>query len=106
MTFNERRNILGSVSGVEKAGYRLHNINYSGQKGGYSVQLLRKSIWPAQYFTPTSYSWQYNYIISLDFNPSGELIAINDSCDKCLIVDVNTGSYVYHLDTVGGYQSN
>ena len=104
MTFNERRNILGSVFGGEKVGYRLHNINYSAQKGRYSVQLLRKSKWPAQYFTPPEYFSNKSYITSLDFNPSGELVAMTDNCNKCLIVDVNTDSYIYHLNMFGGYE--
>ena len=104
MTFNERRNILGSVFGGEKVGYRLHNINYSAQKGRYSVQLLRKSKWPAQYFTPPEYFSNKSYITSLDFNPSGELVAMTDNCNKCLIVDVNTDSYIYHLNMFRGYE--
>ena len=98
VAFNERRNILGSASGGKKIGYRLHNIDYSGQKGGYSVHLLRRSKWPAQYYTTPKYpSYHDNYITSLDFNPSGELIATTDLLNKCLIADVNTASHIYRL---------
>ena len=51
VTFNARRNILGSISLGGKIAYHLHSIEYSGQKGGYSAQLLRKSKWQAQYST-------------------------------------------------------
>ena len=99
VAFNERRNILGSVPGGKKIGYRLHSIDYSGQKGGYSVHLLRKSKWPAQYYTTPEYPlWHDNYITSLDFNPSGELIATTDLVNKCLIADVNTASHIYRLN--------
>mgnify|MGYP000937290503 FL=1 len=98
VTFSERRNILGSICGGNKVGYRLHKIEYSGQKGRHSVQMLRKSIWPAQYFIPQRYFEHTNYITGLDFNPSGELVAVTDTCDKYLIVDVNTESHIYYLD--------
>ena len=49
VTFNARRNILGSIPVGGKNSYHLHSIGYSGQKGGYNVQLLRKSKWYAQY---------------------------------------------------------
>lgn len=43
ITFNARRNILGSVSVGGEIAYHLHNIEYPGQKGSPRVQLLRKS---------------------------------------------------------------
>ena len=51
MAFNARRSLLGSIPVGGKIAYHLHSIGYSGQKGSYSAQLLRKSQWKAQYGT-------------------------------------------------------
>ena len=45
---------------------------------------------------------QDNHITSFDFNPSGELVVTIDFDGKCLLADVNTDSYIYHLDMDGG----
>ena len=37
-------------------------------------------------------------ITGLDFNPAGELVATIDNDGICLISDVNTGNYNYHLE--------
>ena len=34
----------------------------------------------------------------LDFSPNGEIIATSDFSGTCLISDINTGSYRFHLD--------
>jgi len=49
MSFNARRNILATISLGGKIAYHLHSIEYTGQKDSYSVQLLRKSKWYAEY---------------------------------------------------------
>ena len=36
-------------------------------------------------------------ITGLDFNPAGESVATIDDSGVCLISDVNTGNYSYHL---------
>ena len=38
-----------------------------------------------------------NWIAGLDFNPNGELAATIDYYGTCLISDVNTDSYRFHL---------
>ena len=48
VTFNARRNILGSICLQGKIAYHLHGIHYSGRTGGYSAQLFRKSKWHEQ----------------------------------------------------------
>ena len=48
------------------------------------------------------HSYQENSISSLDFNRSGEFVATIDCFGKCLVADVNTDSYYYHLDLEGG----
>lgn len=109
VTFNPRRNILGSIPVGAKTTYHLHSIEYCGQKGSYSVQLLRKSKWHAQYSTAEgkwyfnvriqwSPSHQDNTISSLDFNSSGEIVATIDRNGACLVSDVNTDSCCFHME--------
>ena len=43
------------------------------------------------------YLYLGNYITGLDFNPNGEIVATIDSSGVCLISDVNTDSYRFHL---------
>ena len=38
-----------------------------------------------------------NYITSLDFNPNGESVATIDKYGVCLISDLSTNSYHFHL---------
>lgn len=47
--------------------------------------------------------YQDNHITSFDFNPSGELVATIDFYGQLLVADVNTDSYIYHLDIEGGH---
>ncbi len=44
-----------------------------------------------------------NYITSFDFNPAGESIATIDAYGDCLISDVNTNNYVFHLQVGSTY---
>ena len=39
-----------------------------------------------------------NYMTSLDFNPTGETVATIDLCGVCLLSDVATDSYRFHLN--------
>mgnify|MGYP000868791186 FL=1 len=39
-----------------------------------------------------------NFIVGLDFNPPGELVATFDRYGVCLISDVNNNSYSFHTD--------
>ena len=39
-----------------------------------------------------------NFIAGLDFNPTGETVATIDKYGVCLISDVNTDSYHFHLN--------
>ena len=63
VTFNARRNILASISRKQKIAYHLHSIGYSGQKGDYSVQLLRKSKWLKQYSIYSLRKLSFNFLI-------------------------------------------
>ncbi len=38
-----------------------------------------------------------NFVAGFDFNPAGESIATIDACGACLISDVNTDNYGFHL---------
>ena len=38
-----------------------------------------------------------NWVAGLEFNPSGETVATIDCYGNCLISDLNTDSYIYHL---------
>lgn len=46
------------------------------------------------------------WIVTFDFNPSGETMATIDRFGVCLLSDVNTDSYSFHLDMgkQGDYQ--
>ena len=39
-----------------------------------------------------------NYITDLDFNPNGDLVATMDCYGTCLISDINTDNYFFHLN--------
>ena len=39
-----------------------------------------------------------NVITGLDFHPSGEIVATIDRYGICLISDINTNTYQFHLD--------
>ena len=52
-------------------------------------------------FNDHAHSYKGNFISSLDFSPSGEFIATIDYHGKCLVADVNTNSYRYHVDKGG-----
>mgnify|MGYP001009311956 CR=1 FL=1 len=44
------------------------------------------------------YLYLENLITGLDFNPNGEIAATIDKYGVCLISDVNTDSYRFHLN--------
>ncbi len=46
-----------------------------------------------------------NYITSFDFNPTGDSIASIDKYGMCLLSDVNTNNYTFHLE-VGSKAGN
>ena len=116
MAYNSRRGILGAMSVAGKTAYQLFDIEYTfGQKGNYSVRPLRKSKWHWQYsdeegiyffllLLPINNHYIDNSITSIDFSPSGETTATIDKYGICLISDVNTSSYKFHL--VMGMKSN
>lgn len=51
VTYNSRRGILGTIPCTRKMGFHLFSVGYSGQKGNYSVKLLKKSKWHSQCHT-------------------------------------------------------
>ena len=106
VTYNPRRNILGAVPVRGKITYHLNDI--AAGKGGNYVKLIRKSKWHSQYskersinnFFPIADSTDLlrgNHIASLDFNPNGETVATFDSFGTCLLSDVNTHNYSFHM---------
>ena len=44
------------------------------------------------------YCYLDNYITGLDFNPNGEIAATIDKHGVCLISDLNTDSYRFHVN--------
>ena len=54
VAFNARRKMLGSIPIHGKVAYHMRSVEYSGKRGSYSVQLLRKSKWPKQHITTES----------------------------------------------------
>ena len=50
------------------------------------------------------YVYLENYITSLDFNPNGEIAATLDRSGVCVISDVNTDSYRFHVNMSSGQE--
>lgn len=45
-----------------------------------------------------------DYIASLDFDPNGEMVATIDNYGVCLLSDVTTNNYSFHLKTQDNFQ--
>ena len=119
MAYNSRRNIFGAISLTGETPYHLYNIGYSSQKSGYSVKLLKQSKWQSRnsaayggiqcfFFVKLSIfrlsSCAVNHISDFDFNPAGETVATIDSDGICLISDINTDDYAFHIDLGNVYR--
>ena len=86
-----------------------HLYNFAASKAGNIVTLIRKSRWHPQHYTEWSINRLFpfqthlteffvvNCMTDLDFNPSGEIAATIDRIGTCLISDVTTDSYSFHL---------
>mgnify|MGYP000913279474 FL=1 len=109
VAFNPRRNILGAMCVKGKIAYQLYNFGTSKSDG--IVKLIRKTKWHSQYSTKKGnnqfisyvrlvliFLYLDNHITSLDFSPNGETVATIDYYGTCLISDVNTDSYRFHLN--------
>ena len=111
VTYNPRRNFLGAMCVGGKIAYHLYNFGTSKSDG--IVKLMRKSRWHSQYRTEASnyynkfishcrpiliYLYLDNHITSLDFSPNGETVATTDKYGVCLISDLSTNSYRFHLN--------
>lgn len=59
VSYNSRRNFLCALPLGRKIAYHLYNIGYSAQNSNYSVKLLRKSKWHAQYSTQKG-NWNFS----------------------------------------------
>ena len=46
-----------------------------------------------------------NCISGIDFNPSGELVATIDCSGVCLIPDMNTSNYRFHINMSADYST-
>lgn len=108
VTYNSRRNILGSISLGGKISYHLYNIEYGGQKSNYCVKLLRKSKWHSEYSNNESNWWishnrfrshfhQENYNPGLAFDPTGEVAATIDRHGMLLVTDITSDACRLHL---------
>ena len=108
VTYNSRRNFLGAMCVGEEIAYHLYNFGTLKSDG--IVKLIRKSRWHSQYSAQFGNnkliphcrpiligSYLDNFNTSLDFSPSGETVATIDKYGVCLISDVNTDSYRFHL---------
>ena len=91
-----------------KIAYHLYNFGISKSDG--IVKLIRKSRWHSQYSNEQRnkfishcrlifiYLYLGNVITALDFNPNGEIVATIDMYGVCLISDMNTDSYRFHVN--------
>ena len=43
------------------------------------------------------YSYLANWVAGLDFNPSGEIVGTIDGYGKCVVSEVNTNGYRFHM---------
>ena len=97
------------MSGGTKTAYYLYDFAVS--KTETTVKVIRKSQLHAQnsdkecnqwffsYRRPIlTYFYSDNFIAGLDFNSSGETVATIDKYGICLISDINTNDYIFHLD--------
>lgn len=110
VAYNSRRGILGAVAAEREIGLHLWNIGYCGQKSNFEVKLLKQMKWHPEYNDEVGTSINAlilviivgfileNCITSFDFNPSGETLATIDDRGVCLISDLNTDKYIFHLN--------
>ena len=111
MTYNQRRGSLGAISLSEKIAYHLWNIECIGGKSESEIKLITKAKWHPQYSMTNlvrysfmdaidllDSSFQEAIITSLDFNPDGEMVATMNQFGVCLISDLSTNTYRFHLD--------
>ena len=116
VTYNPRRNILGAIPIEGEIVYHLYQFPTS--KADNNVKLIRKSRWHTQYRTEEGiYIYIFLYIFSLitdlfiyfslnvantisgfDFNPNGEIAGTIDKYGICLISDINTNNYRFHIN--------
>ena len=108
ITYNSRRGILGAIPLEQKTSYHLFNVGSNASKTKDIVKLIRKSKWHSQYGKHQSYIDTSNLLYSLggcitalDFNPTGEYVAIIDMAGVCLISDVTTDNYRFHVELKG-----
>lgn len=104
--YNVRRNILAAIPLEKRIAYHLFSIDANPSNVNTIVKLNRKSKWHSQY-SPKMGNLKINCsgyndclgnsITGLDFNPMGEHIATIDEYGVCLISDVNTAGYSFHL---------
>lgn len=123
VTFNPRRSILGAISIGQAVAYHLFKIGSNTSPVEDTAQLYRKSKWHPQFhpsnskflflwcnFVPFFFFllWKKensfwitieieNHITTLDFDPNGEVIATIDSFGVCLLSDITTNEYKFHL---------
>ena len=111
-TYNTKRNLLGAISLGGKIAYHLFSVDPNPVNPKESIKLIRKSKWHLQYsdkrskfnillaliiLTIPMISYLDNAISGLDFNSLGTLTASIDEYGVCLISDVNTNDYSFHL---------
>ena len=126
VTYNPRRRLLGAIPIDKEIAYHIFNIDTNVSKGGNTAKLYRKSKWNSQHSKNTNVRFRttleikvfINYflsflicslihslptfsvgsIISIDFDPNGKSTATVDNKGRCLISDIDTGHYCFHLD--------
>ena len=116
VTYNSRRNILAAIPVTGKITYHLFSVDPNASNSKDIIKLNQKSKWRAQIRTQegnqsflfiTLHCQQINpcldnFIRAFDFNPTGESIATIDNYGGCLISDVNTSNYGFHMK-IGQY---
>jgi hypothetical protein len=70
-------------------------LQYGTQKGNWFLFAATNPLITFSYYLITIHS--DNFITGFDFNPAGDSIGAIDRSGMCLISDVNTNNYVFHL---------
>ena len=116
LTYNAKQKALGAIGVGDKTSYHLFFIDTNCYDPKNTVKLIRKSKWHSQYsederkfkicvgnlLIPSIIMLFLiidNFICGLDFSPLGTSMASIDRYGVCLISDIRTNGYSYHIET-------
>lgn len=109
MTYNARRGFLGAaLPPDEKIAWQLFGIEYNARKHNYEVKLLRKPQFPSsdsgsKHNIENIFRNRDNnekHTESIDFDPTGTLVATIDSEMTCAVSEMETQEYSSILSIV------